>query len=146
MVKIVETVDPSYIRKQLVGRPKLSEEEIGDLILRLLDTQKTLPTKEAYDKGAGQDQKISAIISMTVSDFLTQYDDPHKHFSRQAGPVTEAYKDNAFYHLRRLFPRESSGDVKDIFTKNNQRFVPTAKELEDRNNREGKRRMEILDT
>jgi len=121
-------VSPVFLQEQAwnIGD---DPEKLEAFISNSLERKSSLPSRKEYEKEQSKKLDESKIRNMRVTEFLTQYTDPHQHFLDTTTAVSEGYKAHALFYITKHFPSISVSEVQKVLEQHNGHFVPTIKQV-----------------
>eukprot|EP00092_Neocalanus_flemingeri_P046553 GFUD01052404.1.p1 GENE.GFUD01052404.1~~GFUD01052404.1.p1 ORF type:complete len:647 (-),score=285.05 GFUD01052404.1:100-2040(-) len=129
LCSVFPDVSPVFLQEQAwnIGN---DAEKMEAFISNSLESKSSLPSRKEYEKTNAKQVEERNIRDMKVTDFLSQYTDPHQHFMDTTTTVNDIYKGHALFYITKHFPRICVSEVKKVLEQHNGHFLPTIKQVE----------------
>jgi len=139
LVNILPNVDPEFLLERCwdIGEDHVALE---DFIESSLEDNSKLPSKKEYENRKSNQEEEHKIKSLTVSQFLEMWDDPHAYFGDTKTAVSDLYKKHAVFQLRKMFPSIHGVLIEKALEESNHHFIPTLKKVQKLPTKKGKKK------
>ena len=104
--------------------------KLQEFITMNLERKSSLPSRKDYEKNENKALTEKKIKMLIPQDFLDEFDDPISHYMDLLRKVSEKYKEEAIYYLKKHFPAVHHSTMKKIMDENHTLLYPCLKALE----------------
>ena len=112
-------------------------------VTEALEGRVSLPSRRDWEETEERKKKEAHLRNLRPSDFLSEFEDPHAHYSNTSRAVSPGYKEYTKYWVMQKYARIVPGGVdkvNEVLIKNNNLLVPTMKELKQVSQTKGKKK------
>jgi len=130
LLAIFSDVSPIFLQEQAwsIGD---NPSKLEAFISNSLERKSSLPSRKEYERDQKKKEAELKVRNMTVKDLLSEYDDPHQHFSDASSAVGDLYKAHALFYITKHFPTFTAHEVEKVMEQYNGHFVPSIKQIEE---------------
>ena len=135
LLAILPDIDPDYAleiyMKHLEQTPETTQHDFNQFIGRLIENGYTKITDKLERLRNEQLKENLRNPQFDIEEFLKTFPNPLVYFYDRTKNLSESYQNHAYIYLANAFARISADHIRDVLKRNNHRFAPALKQLQE---------------